>query len=197
MINSNDLKNRKLFLNEYDDNGNLLESRELDPRHIRNLIQFSQYASSVDLMRLEQKEKFTSTEWNRLKDLECRLFRENFNFDDAEYIDLLKELFSYPKEKYDYILSLVSSQGEKSFINCDYNSPYPTLKFTLIEAIQFVNSRSGVYYAVNNEGQKTYDFIEVPTLRQATNRRNKHGDRIVFLSFQDWKEYAVSENELK
>ncbi|MBO0558972.1 hypothetical protein EXQ37_03815 [Clostridium botulinum] len=69
-------------------------------------------------------------------------------------------------------------------------------KFGLIEALEFIKNREGIYYAVNNSGEREYDFVDKPTKKQAKYQRVKNGRRTVFLSFKDWKEYIVNENEL-
>lgn len=73
----------------------------------------------------------------------------------------------------------------------EYARPY-----TFNEAIEFIEERDGIYYAITKEGNRHWDFIDKPTKKQARYQRNKHGNRIVFKSFTDWKEYLVNEDEL-
>lgn len=76
------------------------------------------------------------------------------------------------------------------------NSPYKK-KYTFIEAIRFIEDHEGLYYVVDSEGNKTWDFIDKPTLKQYNYQIKKSGRRTVFLSFKDWKEYIVNEDDLK
>lgn len=56
---------------------------------------------------------------------------------------------------------------------------------------------TGYYYAINNSGENTYDFIFTPSKSQAKYRRNKYGDRIVFVDFKTWETHIINEDELK
>lgn len=129
------------------------------------MIQFKQYACERELMRNRHRILFNT----------------------------LKKFLNIPYEKRQYILKLVSTQGEPSFYSCNYLGTYTKVKLSLLEAIEFVESQAGVYYAVDNTGERTYDFIDIPTKKQAVNRRIKYGNRIVFLNFNNFTEYRVNE----
>lgn len=111
-----------------------------------------------------------------------------------ELINFFLEFFKMPEEKIDYILSITYSSGQYGLI-LPLGSPYKR-RLNLLDSIEFVNQRNGVYYAVNNAGKKTFDFIDKPSRKQVKYQRVKNGCRTVFLSFHDWKEYLITEDEL-
>lgn len=64
------------------------------------------------------------------------------------------------------------------------------------DVLKWMKTVTGIYYAVANDGTKGMIYLDKPTKKQAKYQRQRNGKRIVFLSFKDWKEYSVSENEL-
>jgi len=69
-------------------------------------------------------------------------------------------------------------------------------KMKFNDTLDWIKNSDGIHYAVLNEGVKGITFFERPTRKQAKYQRVKNGKRIVFLSFKDWKERIVNENEL-
>lgn len=85
----------------------------------------------------------------------------------------------------------------QQYFHVNLNSPYARMKIDIEEALEFIDSRDGIYYTVNNKGEKVWDFVDKPTLKQYKYQIKKNGNRTVFLNFNDWKEYIVNESDLK
>lgn len=125
-------------------------------------------------------------------------------FDDYTH-HVYKRVFTcYPMKMLKYAASISTSvkyQSELdhytyySFKN-NIHPKYANKQLEFREAIKFIENYPGIYYAIDANGQKTYDFIDMPTRQQARYQRLKHGNRIAFLNFSDWKEYKLNENEL-
>lgn len=99
--------------------------------------------------------------------------------------------------KLSYALEMTSiNHCDQPFFIVHPTNPYFEKRFTFEEALDFINERPGIYYAMDDRGRRHYDFIDIPTKKQAKYQRSKHGNQIVFLSFMDWKIHHVSESEL-
>lgn len=197
-------KNRKLKLEEYDDDGNLVDVKEFSNDLLYNFCcdVSNRYLSTL-VSRKSDLEQFNEKELNLINkimgtgkysylfsnkdiclcwftDIEVKWFKNLFKENTLEEINFALILCDYREER----------------LSVSTKSPYFNKKFNFTEALQFVKERTGIYYTVNNEGKSVHDFVEKPTKKQLRYQRNKHGHRCVFLNFKDWKEYSVSENEL-
>jgi hypothetical protein len=65
------------------------------------------------------------------------------------------------------------------------------MRFTFKEALSFIDIRKGFYYAIDKQGDRSYDFIDEPTENQIKYQQKKNGNQVVFLSFSDWKLYKA------
>ncbi|WP_346889191.1 hypothetical protein [Clostridium sp. UBA1056] len=87
------------------------------------------------------------------------------------------------------------------FNECNFHLSMKDASFfknmSFFEVLKWIKSVIGIYYAVANDGTKGMSYLEKPTRKQGKYQRQKHGKIIIFLSFNDWKEYIVSENELE
>lgn len=197
------MKNRKLFLNEYDDDGNLLESRELNNDLLGDFVcTVLSRDRQIDIVRKSVREKFTDKEWNiiyYIKGVDFNVYHyaskfHGMDFEDDDVLKLLRDIFdSNSEDKISFAIREICYKGFK----CKLASPFSGLSLGFMDAIKFINSRHGIYYAVNNYGERTYDFVdERPTKKQAEYRRKKYGDRIVYMDFIDFKEYSINEDDL-
>lgn len=195
LCSEEDLKTRKVFLNEYDEEGNLIESRELSDWHLKSVLAMARnYKREIDVLSISIKNKFSKKEWDLIEIIEKSILGGRMDFYDEHNINILKDLLNEPEEKIRFAADMSANIYKKYIPTLE--SPYPYEKIDFLDGIKFINSRGGIYYAVNNTGSSTCNFVDPPTRKQAEYRRKKYGDRIVFLSFEDWKEYIVHEDEL-
>lgn len=190
-------KNRSLTLKEYDDKGNLIDCRVL-PEWVAKVAYESvlNYGGIKEVSRAEYYYGFSDEQWEFIK-----LIYKNpkgYYFYDNNFMEYCKCLFEKnPIEK----LLLAASLSKETYcmkgnLNVHPTSEFFGKKFDFEEALKFIEERPGIYYAVDKQGRRTYDFVDKPTKRQASYQRNKNGYRVVFLSFRDWKEYVVDEEQL-
>ncbi|MES5866656.1 hypothetical protein [Bacillus cereus group sp. RP32] len=193
-----ELKKKRIIIQDLDDEGNVVKeavANESDKDTMLSSL-VAKYGFTA-LTPLESWDRFTDEEKkiiNYITDEELKYlteqriqdFRAFFDEHGARKIDLALQISKgrqygpYPYEPY-FIVKLGS----------EYARPY-----TFNEAIEFIEERDGIYYAITKEGNRHWDFVDKPTKKQARYQRNKHGNRIVFKSFTDWKEYLVNEDEL-
>jgi len=108
-------------------------------------------------------------------------------------IRAIEDMFNkYKYEQIEFALNFNLNPDEFYIAPQDYDY-IRNMKFS--DILEWTSSSSGIYYAVLNDGSKGMLFLTKPTKKQAQYQRNK-GNRIIFLSFQDWKEYLVNEKAL-
>lgn len=191
-------KNRKLKLEEYDDNGNLIDIREFNNKDLAMFIGTKiNNSEALDVARKEQLESFTDEDLILLKDVLTTL-----NWTSGEYrghienkhLEFFKNILSMNKSKLSFIMSILNYHT--GGFNTSWDSPYSRRSFTFTEALEFVESREGIYYTVDNNGKRIWDFVDKPTKKQYKYQLTKNGHRTVFLNFKDWKEYLIEEKDL-
>lgn len=196
-------KNRVLVLKEYDDDGNLLEEREFDKKDLASFIGIvkNEY-EELKVARYEYLKQFTKEELDIIRDIMFNMaVYSNYNngkgyvgFSTENEVEWYKKIIKFPKEMIEFALSL--SDCSSFTFNVAMKSDYFGKRFSFIEAMNFIIGREGIYYTINNEGKRVYDFIDKPTLKQYKYQIRKNGHRTVYLDFNDWKEYIVNESNL-
>lgn len=216
-MNSNELfkymtKNRKLKLEEYDDNGTLIDVREFSENDMFAFIhQQTNNAKALSVARIKDLNIFSDEELvivEKLIDYSIYKSLYSTNRDTAMFYWFTKiEANKIRKflDKFDGNYNIISFaldlampvilDGESSF-KTRIGAPYFNYKLTLGEALDFIKNRDGIYYTVNNNGERVYDFVDMPTKKQVKYQRTKNSNRTVFLNFKDWKEYIIDESEL-
>lgn len=206
---------KKIMIVEYDVDGNEIEKNCLvEHRDIIDL-----YRGGYNLERFPKRflldkldrDIFTEKQWLTIErsdypDMIDIHFEKN-NFFKIEFIHadintkslaIWKSFFKESKEKQKFILGIYGHLHYPSWqwiINMKTKLNYEREDFK--SCYDWVNKTNGLYYAVDNNGTRTWDFIDVkPTEKQAKYQRVTNGRRIIFLSFNDWKEYTVNEDEL-
>ena len=197
-------KNRKLKLEEYDEKGNLIDIKEFTGEDLFNFVHYqTNFNKALSVARKKDIEIFSSDELKIIYDiitlskLRCCYGngKQEFYWFTNEEANFFKKIFKeVPKEKLKFAL-ILANNGKTAF-NTNLKSEYYFKKFSLSEALDFIKNRDGIYYAVNNNGERTYDFVDKPTKKQVKYQRVKNGRRTVFLNFRDWIEYIVNEDEL-
>lgn len=198
-------KNRKLKLEEYDETGNLIDVREFDNEAMYNFMHYQvNFNNALSVARKADLEIFTNDQLNIIQQiitytkLQCAYGNnsdEIYWFTEKE-VTFFKELFNKLSiETIGMAINLMN--GCQPAFNTSLKSEYALKKFSFKEALKFIQNREGIYYTVNNNGKRIYDFVDKPTKKQVVYQRKKNGNRTVFLSFKDWKEYIIDENEIK
>ncbi|WP_154826931.1 hypothetical protein [Clostridium butyricum] len=208
------MNKKKVYIIEYDDNGNEIDRNLLtDNESLRNLLLLNQYAvNGRFLLDLNYRSLFSSEQWDFIEnfsDIIKVYIKKDDDFDfypkfayaniNDEDVALLKELFNGPRERLELIKNLRYSSyyNKPSFwiLSPDGHTSITYDKNSLKSIYNWINSRDGIYYSINNNNSKTWDFVDRPSKKQAIYQRRK-GRRIVFLSFRDFKEYIINEYEL-
>lgn len=198
------MKNRKLILNEYDDDGNIIASQEVSEKMFSMaMMSWWNYGDILDIPRVAIRNKYNEKEWSRITELFYYIYANDrvgtnrypkFDEIDEDFCMYISIFLAMEDEKYKFIMSISRIQG--CVFNTKLASPYAYKEYGLQEAIEFIAERDGIYYTVDNKGNRVYDFVDRPTLKQAKYQRTKNGNRTVFLDFGSWKEYIVNECDL-
>lgn len=65
------------------------------------------------------------------------------------------------------------------------------------EVLNLINRRGGVYLGIDDKGERRYFYgMNIPNRKHAAYIREKHGFRVVFFSYADWRYHKVNDNEL-
>ncbi|NEZ80357.1 hypothetical protein EXM60_14515 [Clostridium botulinum] len=192
-------KNRKLKLEEYDNKGNLVDIREFSDNDLFSFISIKiRNNDSLGIARKKDLECFSKEELELINDIMYYLFitgDHSFSWFTNKETKIFQRIFAEStKEELKFALELTNY--DQYAFNINLKSKYAFMKFNFSEALEFIKSRDGIYYAVNNNGERAYDFVDKPTKKQVKYQRVKNGRRTVFFSFKDWKEYIVNEEEL-
>lgn len=196
--------NRKLVLKEYDDDGNIIEEREFSNVElakflsiIRNDFDFLKVARYKYIKQFTDKELIQiNTFIDHMSSSSLYNGGKVIGLDSEEDTKFYKELFKMPKDKINLALQLSTPKEIGGGFNTLVSSPYSNMNLSFDKALEFIDSREGIYYTVNNEGIRRWDFVDKPTLKQYRYQLRKNRERTVFLSFNDWKEYIVNECDL-
>lgn len=197
-------KNRKLKLEEYDDKGNIIDVREFNTEDLFNFIHNQTNGNkALSVARKKDIECFSKDELNTIDDiLTLSRLRCNYGQTSQEFYwftnqeaKIFKKIFKeISKEELRFALELIN-WGQNAF-NTSLKSKYAFKKFSFKRALEFIRNRNGMYYTINNNGERQYDFVDKPTKKQVKYQRTRNGNRTVFLNFTDWKEYIVIEDEI-
>jgi hypothetical protein len=191
------LTNRKIVLEQYDNNGELIERRSYSKDILMLFINvMSNTNHALDVARREDIDAFTPSQLKIIK--RVMEYNDYFWFDQksVNYFKKLFKMHSMEQLRFALQLSKFYSNQEPAF-NTVSTSEWFMKCITFTDAINFIDNHEGIYYTVDNHGKRIFDFVACkPTKKQAQYQRNKNGARIVFLSFKDWKEHLVKEQEL-
>ncbi|PHC26905.1 hypothetical protein COE95_24115 [Bacillus toyonensis] len=187
-----ELRNKRIIIEDLDDEGNVIQRTILDEEDKDDVLAvvtakrgYISISNEKDLLQFTEEQK----------DIIHEILEREDMFLSKKQTIFFKNLFKENSlEKIQYALNLM--QDNWAF-NTAMNSPYYAKKFFMFEeALDFINERDGIYYAMKKDGTKHLDFIDKPTKKQAVYQRVKNGNQIVFLSFADFKIYVVSEDKL-
>lgn len=192
-------KNRKLKLEEYDDNGTLIDVIEFTDNDLYEFCvsKVSSY-KEFDIVRKAEREYFKGEELEIFHKLRFALNKYGIyitkkEIDEMDVIiknndlEVLKFVLDFKDFGYSNYLRYQFPMQEKSKYTC----------MNFFDVLEWVKNTHGIWYAVDNKGNRGMTYSEKPTKKQAQYQRTKNGMRIVYLSFKDFKEYLVEENELK
>ncbi|MBU3176113.1 hypothetical protein KPL47_06990 [Clostridium estertheticum] len=188
-------RNRKLKLEEYDDNGNLIDTIEFAQGDLWNFYQTkNNNYNDFTIARKKDREHFKGKElvlMKRIMDLVNDYYFGEDTIKDIETI--FKE---YTVEEIEFALSFKNYAYNESTYNFAMKEYFKIKNMSFYEILKWIKDCKGIYYAVSNDNVKGMAYLEMPTKKQAKYQRQSNSKRIVFLNFRDWKEYIVNETEL-
>lgn len=188
--------NRKLKLEEYDDNGNLIDCVEFTPKDLMEfyLLKNNGY-HDIRTARKKIKDYFSMGNIELKKKLLNIIFYHHKL--DENLINRIESIITtYTEDELRFAFSLKDYFCDDCKLNFNMKDYFFFKNMSFEEVLKWIHSVNGVYYAVANDGTKGMACLDKPTKKQASYQRQRNGKRIVFLSFKDWKEYSISENEL-
>lgn len=188
-------KNRKLKLEEYDDNGNLIDVVEFSQKDLWDFYVFkNNWGTDLRLARKSDREYFKGKQLELLKRM-LYLFNDYY-FDDNIVKEFENIFNTHTIEEIEFAIDFKNYYYNENQSILSADDFYKVKRMKFIDVLNWVKSSDGIYYAVENDGTKGMTYLEKPTRKQAKYQRQRNGKRIVFLSFKTWKEYEVNESEL-
>lgn len=188
-------KNRKLKIEEYNDNGDVIDTIDFSQKELWEFYIFKNNScNKFELARKKDRDYFKGKKLELVKNM-IYLFKD-FYFDEniIKKMELIFE--TYTVEEIEFALDFknyIYGETDNYFIWEDY---FKIKEMNFMDVLIWIKNTEGMYYAVENDGVKGMHYLEKPTKKQAKYQRQKNGKRIVFLNFRDWKEYLVNESEL-
>lgn len=188
--------NRKLKLEEYDDNGNIIDIIEFSQKDLWDFyIYKNNWNIDFDIARKKDREYFKGDELEIAKRLINLVDNNYFGIDKIKNIETIFNNFTTDQIKFainfkDYLYNIsnyIFYGEEENFIR----------SLSFINILEYIKSNDGFWYAIDDQGKKGMGYLKEPTTKQAKYQRIKNGKRIVFFNFKDCKEYLVDENSLK
>jgi len=187
--------NRKLKLEEYDDDGKLIDVIEFSQGDLWQFyILKNNSCSDLTIARKKDREHFTGKKLELVKKL---LYLYNEEFFNEDTLSDIEDLFNtYTFEELEFALTFKNDFNNEAGFSFSLHDYWRMRQMKFIDTLKWIKNSDGMYYAVANDGIKGMSYFEQPTRKQAKYQRVKNGKRIIFLNFRDWKEYSVNENEL-
>ncbi|WP_405078673.1 hypothetical protein ACI48J_13575 [Paenibacillus chitinolyticus] len=186
------LLKKRIIIETLDERGEVIaasEAAEVDKDSFLALL-FAKYGPAFILKELHPK-LFSEEEFEyavELIELEYDLIPSH---DNIMEIRALFDAHGHNKVKLAQDMACGMSAWGDGYFMVTPKNPYFRKMFTFEEALEFINKRKGLYYAIDKLGNRRYDFIDEPTKKQITYQQNKNGNQVVFLSFADWKLHKV------
>ncbi|GAA0863521.1 hypothetical protein [Paraclostridium tenue] len=191
-------KNRKLKLEEYDDQGNLIDTIEFDNNELGNFLisKISSY-NGFSVSRYAERHYFKGQQLELFKQI---LWATGYGGDllTPENIKTIEDIFknnTLPQIK--FALNLKNYIYDDISLNFSMSDSSKIKNLNFYQILEWTSTSPGIWYAIDDKGNKGMAYLKEPTKKQAKYQRSKNGKRIVFLSFKDWKEHLVLEDELK
>lgn len=199
--------NRKLKLEEYDDTGKLIDTKEFSKDDLfKFMLEQVNILNPIGISRKKDTDIFTKKELKIINELiiychkvrSKEIINKEINWFTETEAMFFREIFdTVQKNELDFIMRLIrESEYSMYTFNASYKSKYFQARLGFWDILQFIHNRDGMYYTVNNKGERIFDFVDRPSKKQVQYQRNKNGNRTVFLNFKDWKVYEVIESEL-
>lgn len=188
-------KNRKLKLEEYDGDGNIIDTIELSQEDLWNFYMHKNNGFiCFDIARKSDREYFSGDRLETAKRI-VNLIEDRY-FDIITIKQIEEILRDYTLEQINFAID---------FKNYSYDIPnymffgeddifIKGLKF--IDILVYFKSKNGFWYAIDDKGNRGMAYLNEPTKKQIKYQMNKHGKKIVYFNFIDCKEYRVNEDEL-
>ncbi|NFO86099.1 hypothetical protein FDC58_16735 [Clostridium botulinum] len=187
--------NKKLKLEEYDDEGNLIDVIEFNKKDLWDFYIFKNNGYiDFRFARKKDREYFKEEEFEIAKRI---MEVSDFMYFDENTIKYIENILkTYTLKEIEYALNFKNYYYNEmnGYLSMEDWAKIKKMKFE--DILKWIKEVDGIYYATKNDGTKGMMYLEKPTKKQAKYQRQKHGKRIVFLSFSDWKEYIVNEDDL-
>ena len=215
------MNTRKLILVEYDDKGNEVDSNCLcTNEHLIEIYDGSLNHHLINdryFLDKPDRDRFTIDQWDIMEKFaypspvdkwgdgeysKYILGRQSYIFSHAvlndDVVTFWNKFFSSCKDKQKFVMNMFNNGAGSSYywiVKIGYELEFDSNNF--VSCFNWVDKTSGVYYSIDDKGEKMWDFLEeTPTIKQYKYQIKK-GRRIVFLSFTDWKEHLVREEHCR
>lgn len=188
--------NRKLKLEEYDDNGNIIDTIEFSQNDLWDFYVYkNNWSIDFDIARKKDREYFKGDELELAKKMINLIDNNYFGLDKIKNIETI--FFNYTKDQINFAINFkdyfynisnyIFYGDEENFIR----------SLSFIDILEYIKSNNGFWYTIDDQGKIGMAYLKEPTRKQAKYQRIKNDKRIIFFDFKDCKEFLVSENSLK
>lgn len=188
-------RKRKLKIEEYDDNGVLIDVIELPQIDLWNFYMYkNNNFNCIDIARKSDREYFSGEKLNIVKKMINLLDKEYFSINSIKKIEKIFEQYTMDQinfalefKDYFYNISKYMFIGEdEQFIN----------KLNFIQVLEYLKLNGGFWYAIDEYGNIGMSYLKEPTKKQAKYQRIKRNKKIVYFDFNKFEDYSINEDDL-
>lgn len=215
------MNTRKLILVECDEEGNEVDSNCLsDNEHLLEIQDHSlkhQFVNDRYLLDKCDRDRFTPEQWDIIEKFayptpvdtwgeegnsKYILGRKSYSFSHAtlneDMVGFWDKFISSCDDKQKFVMNLFNNGAGSNYywiVKMGYKYEYEPSDF--VSCFDWVDKTSGIYYSIDDKGEKKWDFLDEPPTVKQYKYQIKKGRRIAFLSFKDWKEHLVKEEHCR
>lgn len=156
--------NRKLKLEEYDDNGNIIDIIEFSQKDLWDFyIYKNNWNIDFDIARKKDREYFKGDELEIAKRLINLVDNNYFGIDKIKNIETIFNNFTTDQIKFainfkDYLYNIsnyIFYGEEENFIR----------SLSFINILEYIKSNDGFWYAIDDQGKKGMGYLKEPTTK--------------------------------
>lgn len=187
---------RVLKLEQYDDNGNLIDTIKFNNDELDMFCKHMAYYKheGFKVARKEDREYFSKEKLPLIKKILNAIQYDIFDNESKNIIDTIFNLYS--EDQINFALNFKNYLYNSESYRFSMSEYHIVSKQNFIDVLDWIKNSPGLWYAMDDEGNKGMAYLNKPTKKQAKYQRTKNKMKIVFLNFKDMKEYLVNEDEL-
>jgi hypothetical protein len=150
--------NRKLKLEEYDDDGKLIDVIEFNQGDLWNFYTFkNNNCSDITLARKKDREHFKGKKFELVKKL--LYYYDKYYFDENIVADIENLFNTYTFEEIEFALNFKNEFNDEASFSFNLKDYWEMKQMKFIDTLKWIKKSDGMYYAVTNDGIKGMSYL--------------------------------------